>query len=491
MSSYYVDTVQHLQGKDVVTIAAGATCAYLGDERNLREFVVADEVARHVRRNGQTAVTLLVDDSLDPLNYRQLRVAVNKDPLLLERFESWCGKPIAYLPDPWGCCESYADHFEQELLSRLHYLDCHPTLIRTAKLYERGVYAPYVRQVLEQADEIRDFLHQNFKGYEPEKLFWVLCPKCDYIDCTSIEKVHGNTVHYHCSRCDTSSSISIDDLRGKLNWKFDCAARWVICNIDAEAFSKAYMEPQTGSFVVSQAISKRFFGGHDVYPLFYGLIKMENKHSLQLLDSLPRNTLRKMLTDHPTADIKLTRDLVVTMASRYEVMPNLTYRDFVKQLLPMWLMTPDRLHWRQRELVTHGIAFSKNFLREEIQLHLPTAEQFEDEKPAVLRALCFLLKQSVTVRELNLGAEEAYAKISEVINELGAHKMAVLKRLRVIVGQEKGMTAARILLLLPDAYLNMLMYILELLLENQILTTAQSKRIADTSIDMDGALVHH
>jgi hypothetical protein len=467
MNTYYANAVNHLQGKDVVTIATGATCAYLGDERNLREFVIADEVARCVRKNGQTAVTLLIDDSLDPLNYRQLRVAVNKDPDLMEKHEKSCGKPIAYLPDPWGCCESYADHFEQELLARLHYLDCHPTLIRTAKLYERGVYKPFVKVVFERYHEIFQFLDQNFHGYHPEKLFWVICTRCGYIDETTIEDVKPNLVRYRCARCDRTESISVDDLRGKLNWKLDCAARWVICNVDAEAFNKGYMEPQTGSYHISQALSRHFFQGHDVLPLYYGLIKMENKFSLQLIDSLPRGTLRQMLSDHPVADIKLTRDLVVTVASRFEVMPGMTYRDFVKQLLPMWLMTPDQLQWRQRELVTHGIAFSRNFLREDTQLQLPRHEHFDGEKPEVLRALCHLFQQTAVLRAANLPNEEFTARISEILGDLGPHKMAVLKRLRTIVGQEKGMAAARILLLLPSAYLQMILFVLELILKNE------------------------
>src|SRR4028119_13123 len=225
LSTPYSEALSRFASQSVVNIGAGATCAYLGDERNLREFLVADETARCLRRAGHTVFFFLIDDSLDPLNFRQLRVAVNKDAELIERYQPWCGKPIAHLPDPWGCHESFADHFETGLLSRLHYLDCHPTLIRTAKLYERGVYAPFVRQVLGQAEEVLQFLHDNFKGYQPEKLFWVICPKCDYIDSTTIENISGDTVHYRCSRCDISSSIDIDDIRGKLNWKFDCAAR--------------------------------------------------------------------------------------------------------------------------------------------------------------------------------------------------------------------------------------------------------------------------
>src|SRR3712207_2857859 len=108
----YTEILQRFENQERVTLATGATCAYLGDERNLREFLVADELARVLRKAGHTVVFFLIDDSLEPLNFRQLRVAVNKDEWLLERYGHWCGKPIAHLSDPWNCHESYADHFE-------------------------------------------------------------------------------------------------------------------------------------------------------------------------------------------------------------------------------------------------------------------------------------------------------------------------------------------------------------------------------------------
>ena len=294
--------------QNLVTLATGTTCAYLGDERNLREFLVADETARSLRKAGHTAVFYMIDDSMDPLNIRQLRVAVNKDAALIELYQAWCGKPIAQLPDPWGCCESYAAHFEEVLLLRLAQLGCHPTLIRTAKLYERGVYAPYVRQVLEQREEITQFLTRYFPNYHPDKLFWALCPHCGYIDATQIEHVRKDSVRVHCRRCERTTDVSFAELKGKLNWKLDCAVRWTLFQIDAEPFSKSYLEPQNGSFYIAQALSHRFFDSRPVYPLLYGLVKMDRKFSYKLLDSLPGGALRTMMVEHPSADIAIRYD---------------------------------------------------------------------------------------------------------------------------------------------------------------------------------------
>jgi lysyl-tRNA synthetase class I len=464
-SSPYPDIVKQFKDQQVITIAAGATCAYLGDERNLREFLVADETARWLRRAGHTVIFMLIDDSLDPLNFRQLRVAVNKDEKLIDQYKHWCGKPISHLPDPWGCHETYAAHFEEELLTRLHRLDCHPTLVTTAKLYERGIYQPYVRLVLERYGEILEYLHTNFEGYRPEKLMWVLCPHCRYIHETAIEGIDSRrrALLTYCRCCEHISEIKFDELQCKLNWKLDCAVRWAYFKIDAEPFNKSYLEPQTGTFVVAQAICKEFFGGSDVKPIHYGLIQMDRKLSNTLLESLPSTVLRGMLVDRPTQDLKLTRDQVLTAASRYPVLQGITYLDFVKQILPMWLLTPHKLTPEQRELLSRGLAFSQNFMNTNVQLPLPTKEQIEVEQPAVLSRVQSLLGRVIRARqETELTYEEFQKTLSGFIEHLGAHKGPTLHRLRILVGQEQGLPAGRFLFLLPLEYLRLLEYMVKL-----------------------------
>ncbi|MDF2439996.1 MAG: lysyl-tRNA synthetase, class [Abditibacteriota bacterium] len=466
-SNPYPELVKRFANQQVVTIATGATCAYLGDERNLREFLVADEVARWLRRAGHTVIFYLIDDSLDPLNFRQLRVAVNKDEKLIEQYKNWCGKPISQLPDPWGCHESYAAHFEEELLNRLHRLDCHPTLVTTAKLYERGVYTPYIRLVLTRYDEIFEFLRTNFEGYKPEKLLWPLCPHCLYIHETDIKKIDKGLVDIHCHSCEQHSSVTFEELQCKLNWKLDCAVRWAYFKIDAEPFSKSYLEPQTGSFAVAQALSREYFGGHKVLPIQYGLVNMEKKFSNTLLASLPGSVLRSLLVDRPATDFKLTRDLLVTAASRYTVMPGLSYLDFIKQLLPMWLLTPQSLTREQRDLLSHGIAFGRHFLDWEAHLPLPTRESIEVEQPAVLSLVHTLLGRVIRLRENSeLTSEQFQQSLSGLIDCLGSHKGPTLHRLRILVGQEQGLPAGRFLFLLPLEYLRLLEYMVHLYLQS-------------------------
>ena len=464
----YLSALAHFEKQTVVTIASGVTCAYLGDERNLREFLVADETAKTLREAGHTVFTLLVDDSLDPLNYRQLRVAVNKDPHLLERCAHWCGTPIAHLPDPFECHASFAEHYEQVLLDRLHRLDCHPTLVSTSKLYERGLYDPYVKLVLERREEILEFLTYRFPNYHPEKLFHPICPHCGVIVDTQITRIGGEEYRVSCERCQTLTTQTLDQVKGKLNWKLDCAARWSHFRIDAEPFSKAYLEPIAGSYAVANALCQEFFGGvKPVMPLHFGSVQQDRDTSYLLAESFPAGALRSLFVDKPSSDLHISRELILTTASRYEVQPGLTFQDFTKQLLPMWLLTPEMLDPAQRELVARGMAFSRNFLDTEVKLHLPSRERIEDEAPGVLSEVKGIIAEVVAARSSEECHYETFqTTVKKATANLTYNKKAVLTCLRGIVGQDHGLPVSKFLFALPLDYLQMLLYILDLHLEN-------------------------
>ncbi len=476
-NSIYSQAVERFAGHPIVTIATGATCAYLGDERNLREYLVADEAAQHLRAAGHTVFTLLIDDSLDPLNIRQLRVAVDKDPEMIRRYEPWCGRPISSLPDPWGCHDSYAAHFEQSLLDRLHALDCHPTLISTASLYQSGAYAPYVRDILARHDEVLDFLRSRFPNYTPNKLFWVLCPDCGYIDETRIEAVAAPYLDYSCSRCARSRRIGIDEVQGKFSWKLDCALRWALFNVHAEPFSKAYLEPQAGSFVVAQALSERFFQGHTVLPLQYGTVKMDRQLSYKVLQSLPPAALRALLVERPTTDMTLSHDTIIAAASRHEVLPEMSFYDFVRQLLPIWLLTPQSLSTSQRALLSQGISFSTHFLDEPVCLHLPKRESLFNEEWSVLDSLSRIVSEVIALRQEKPEAELPRDIIKAVLSPLGGQKKAVYHRLRILTGHEHGLPVTRLLAVLPLVYLQLLVDLIELHLDT-VSTAAPSLLLA-------------
>ncbi len=316
-----------------VAVATGFTTCLLGDERTLREFVMGDDAARKLERQGRNVVLYLINDTYDPLNPRQLRIGVNRDPELMRLFSGFCGRPIAEVPDPFQCHESYAEHFACALMDRLHRLEIFPVLLDGYRAYLNGDYTPFVTITFESYGEIQAALRAAFTGVEPHDLFRVQCPLCSCLDATSILSLQGEIVTYTCRRCNVRERRPWRELRGKLTWKVDCAARWNLYDIQVETFAKSHVAP-FGTFPIASFLSRHFFGGVVPEPVRYGHVRLDRVCAGRLLDILPPAALKRLLADNPTRDLWVTRDSVEGFCRKFEVRPGVSYVDWIRQELP-------------------------------------------------------------------------------------------------------------------------------------------------------------
>src|SRR3989338_9758726 len=132
ISRELIDTLAEREKKvpyKIITVSAGTTSSGLGDERNLREFLLADTIVKYLKEKGKNVFFYLFDDSFDPLTYPKLKIGVNKDRELIKKFEKYYGTPIKLIPDPYECHNNYSIHFQEEIVTRLHNLEIFPTLI--------------------------------------------------------------------------------------------------------------------------------------------------------------------------------------------------------------------------------------------------------------------------------------------------------------------------------------------------------------------------
>jgi hypothetical protein len=459
----FSDILRQFSDRRTITLATGTTCAYLGDERNLREFLVADEAARLLRDAGHLVHFLLFDDSLDALNFRQLRVGVNKDPEMIARLESECGKPISKIADPWGRHESYAAHFEAEFMARLSRLGCHPTLISTARLYEQGAYRPYVETTLLNYGEMIRFLKTEFPNYNPSQLFHPICPDCGYIDSTQILLAGPETI-FACSRCEKNFEESTDRIQGKLSWKLDCAAKWAMYNVDAEPFNLAYLEPREGSYVVARALGREFFGASPAMPIRYGLVTMPKEIGGKLMTALPAQSLRSLMVDRWRTELDITPERVRLEASRHEIAPGVSFADAVKQLVPSWLLKPETLTPEQREIVSAGAAFAKHFQTSGgVEVRFPSRELVSGEQPELLFKAAHFVNGIARLRHDAGNDYEAFDPGAKSLMEsLGAEAKEITACVRRLIGQERGIPTRKLLFHLPTDYLELIGYIAEL-----------------------------
>jgi tRNA synthetases class I (K) len=448
-------------------VATGFTTAFLGDERTLREFVVGDHVVRALREQGLNAVLYLINDTYDPLDERQLRVGVEKDAALIRKFRQFCGRPIAEIPDPYDCHGSYSDHFAAAWIERLGRLDIHPLVIDAHRAYRAGHYDPFLAVTFERYHEIQGAMSERF-GYAIQNLVRVQCPGCHCLDATSITGV-GDHVEYRCARCGVDAAAPPASLRGKLNWKLDCAARWNLYGIDREVFGKAHLALQ-GTRNVSHLVSSEFFGGRVPAVVPYGELKVQRELSGRLIEILPPNALKRLLTEHLGRDLDLSLDSVAQFAERFEVKPGTNYAEFVRRELPRLALETEWSEARTprangsgsiHALVDHANAYSELYHGRRHGIRWPGALVLSDVDAPTIRAARDAVAYALALRQdRSVGVSEVKARLKSYMAGLPSCP-ALYPFLRRLFGQDHGPNITTLLAILPPEYLATLMVITE------------------------------
>lgn len=448
-----------------VIVATGFTSALLGDERTLREFVMGDLTARAIQREGRNVALYLINDTYDPLNVRQLRIGVTKDPELTQLYTGFCGRPIAEIPDPFACHDSYAEHFAAALMKRLHDLDIHPVLLDSYRAYAAGDYAPFIAITFAQYGEIQAAIRTEFPGYEPHDLFRLQCPSCKSLDATSVLAVHGDEVTFACRRCGGKERHPWGGVRGKLTWKLDCAARWNLYGIHVETFAKAHVAP-LGTYPIASFVSRRFFGGVVPEAAPYGHVRMSRECAGSLLRMMPPAAFKGLLGENPTRDLEITRDSIEGFCRKVQVRPGVSYVDFVRGDLGRIALqqsgdngaghpggaTP-AAEPRDADLVPYATRFSEFFYGRSHGVRLPNAELVADVDPVTAA-----LARDAIARALELRRHpgtEPETRRAEIKHFLATQPRAprLHTYLRHVLRQEGGPALATVLSLFPEDHL--------------------------------------
>jgi hypothetical protein len=442
-------------------VATGFTTAFLGDERTLREFIIGDAVTSQIEQDGGSAVLYLFNDSYDPLNYRQLRVAVHKDEGLLRRFEPYCGRPISEIPDPFECHEHYAHHFEKALIHRLARLGIQPFVVDSYKAYQVGRYTDLIAKTFRSYEAMQQGLSSTFGAHMAADLFRVQCLRCRRLDDTHIEWVRDSVVRSTCGACRTTVQQDVAEVKGKFSWKVECAARWNLYGVDVEVFSKAHLA-ELGSVPVARFLSEVFFGARkpDVVP--YGDVTISPDLSGKLLDVLPPPILRALFAAHPKRDLHLTREGVEGFCRTYPVGKGLSYWDYVRRELPFHALCDTRLVKSTavgsqaigaEDLMAYGNRFSMCFYAKDYRLTPPSDATLSASDGTVLSVAHRVIQYALSIRE-GCGADWNQIK-SQIKSYLAGQELPkhLYRYLRTAFGQTEGPNVTTLLAVLPERYL--------------------------------------
>ena len=226
---------------------------------NFRDIVTAYFVCRSLRQKGKSAKLLFSWDEFD----RFRKVPVNVDE---EEFKRHIGKPYSAVPDPHGCCESYAKHFEREFEEALITFGIEVEFRYQTAEYHSGRYAKHIVTAIEKRECIFDILDsfrtqdstaEERANYYPVSIYCSECGK----DNTTITAYNSDThtAAFSC-KCGHGGDFCFDtDFNCKLSWKVDWPMRWLAEGVDFEPGGKDHSSP-TGSYQTSRIIAEKVYG---------------------------------------------------------------------------------------------------------------------------------------------------------------------------------------------------------------------------------------
>lgn len=234
---------------------------------SLREAITGESVRSAVEAQGKDVRLIYLIDSFDPLRKRS--------DFLPEWYDEHVGKPLSRIPCPCGKHRNFAHHFAQPFLDAVGSLEVNCDVIWTHELYENGKFAKAIDTCFKKRKEIIRILHEvsgkeekgNYAPYNP------LCENCGRFTNPIFESYEYPKVRYKCS-CGHEGTADITKGDGKLTWRLEWPAKWVIFGTSVEPFGKDHAAAG-GSYDTGKRIVEEIYGGKAPYPVPYEFVQLK------------------------------------------------------------------------------------------------------------------------------------------------------------------------------------------------------------------------
>ncbi len=184
-----------------------------------------------------------------------------------EKFKEHLGKPLYAVPSPEPGYANFAEYYGDEFIAVHKKAGFTPAYYRLTELYRSGKMDPLIRTALERSGDIRRIL-KEVSGSEKDESwlpFSAICEQCGKIMTTRSYDFDGEMVGYTCDRspdgsvpCGHSGRVAPWKGTGKLFWKAEWAAKWVVNGVDIEGGGKDH-STKGGSRDVANHIAREVF----------------------------------------------------------------------------------------------------------------------------------------------------------------------------------------------------------------------------------------
>lgn len=228
---------------------------------SLRSILTHDIIYKIMKEEGFNVDFTYVFNSLDPMD--GLPVYHDQNEYLKHM-----GKPLSQIPSPVAGFESYGHYYAEKYREVFNKLGATPKIYWSHEMYKEGKFNDVIKIALDNREEIRKIYFEVAKKMTPENWhpFQVICPNCGKIGTSFVSDWDGKEVTYECKEdlvkwakgCGHKGKISPYNGNGKLFWKVDWPAHWVVLNITVEGAGKDHFT-QGGSRDFGVEIMNRVF----------------------------------------------------------------------------------------------------------------------------------------------------------------------------------------------------------------------------------------
>ncbi len=255
-------------GKNPV-IKGGVSPSGIPHLGNFNEVLRGFFVKHQLEKKGVDVVQVFTRDDRDPLRKVPENLADSEGKIVTiddserSKLKKYVGRPYVDIPDPFGCCSSWADHFGNLLEESARKLQLDVDFISTDSLYSGGKMEDSVETVLSSLDKSRKILGR-FQDLSSDYIpFMPICSSCGKITATPLSvDIDEKTVKYRCDRADLSGvkieGCGNEDItsfnEGKLPWRFEWPAQWKALDVGFEPFGKDHLSSWNSGKAIAEEI---------------------------------------------------------------------------------------------------------------------------------------------------------------------------------------------------------------------------------------------
>ncbi|MEF8773302.1 MAG: lysine--tRNA ligase [Halobacteriales archaeon] len=276
------DRIEERDPDEPVVIKGGISPSGVPHLGNANEIMRGYFVAEALRDRGYEVRQVFTADDRDPLRKVPRKLAdLDGNVVGLGEVDAGAlgrnlGKPYTDIPDPFGCCDSYGEHFSTLIERAADQLGVPLEVVSNTKLYESGAFEAVTSHLLDNQGRAREVLGQYQDKVDEDYVpFNPVCENCGKITETVNDyDPEAGTVEYECTDMEAGDRIiegcghrGTATLReGKLPWRFEWPAQWQVLGVDHEPFGKDHAE---GSWPSGQDVARNVLGIEPPVPMVY------------------------------------------------------------------------------------------------------------------------------------------------------------------------------------------------------------------------------